>query len=58
MAHAIDLKVNISICKDLKNLAMLQDTDPRLKSIKNKLAGNIKSPKTKFKLEGNLLFCR
>ena len=28
MVHAIDFKIDISVCKDLKNLGKLQDTDP------------------------------
>jgi hypothetical protein len=28
MVHAVDLKIDNSVCKDLKNLGKLQDTDP------------------------------
>ena len=34
--HAIELKFYNSFCKDIKKLGELQDTDPRLKDIKDK----------------------
>jgi len=37
MVHAIDLKIDNDICKDLKNLGKLQDSDPRLKGLKDKI---------------------
>jgi hypothetical protein len=37
MVHAIDLKVDNSVSKDLKNLGKLQNTDPRLKGLKDKV---------------------
>jgi ribonuclease HI len=58
MVHAIHRKVDNSVCKDLKDLGTLQDTDPRLKDIKDKLVGNTSYPGEKFKLEENVLFCR
>ena len=37
MVHAIELKVDYSACKDLKNLGKLQNTEPRLKRLKDKV---------------------
>jgi hypothetical protein len=37
MVHAVDLKIDNSVCKDLKNLGKLQDTDPRLKNPKGQI---------------------
>ena len=36
MVHAIDLTFYNSFCKDIKKLGKLQDTDRRLKDIKDK----------------------
>jgi len=38
--HAIDLKIDNSVCKELKNLGKLQDTHPRLKGLKDKVTEN------------------
>jgi len=35
MVHVVDLKFENSLCKDLNNLDKLQDTDPRLKDLKD-----------------------
>ena len=56
--QVIDLKIDNSVCKDLKNLSKLQDTDPRLKGLKDKITENTNSPGAKFKLNGDVLFCR
>jgi len=58
MVHAVDLKIDNSVCKDLKKLDKLQDTDRRLKTLKDKFTENIINPKAKFRLKGNILFCR
>ena len=56
--HAINLKIDNSVCRDLKNLGRLQDTDPRLKGLKDKITENTRSLEAKFKLEGDVLYCR
>jgi ribonuclease HI len=58
MVHAVNLKIDNSVCKDLKILGKLQDTDPRLKDLKDKITGNTNFAAAKFKLEGNILFCK
>ena len=58
MVHAVDLKIDNNVCKDLKNLGKLQDTDPRLKTLKDKFTQNTINPEAKFRLKGNILFCR
>ena len=58
MVHAIDLKIDNSVCKDLKNLGKLQDTDPRLKDLKDKISENTSPSGAKIMLKGNVLFCR
>ena len=58
MVHAIDLKIDNSVCKDPKNLSKLQDTDPRLKDLKDKISENTSPPGAKIMLKGNVLFCR
>ena len=58
MVHAIVLKIDNSVCKDLKNLGKLQDTDPRLKGLKDKTSENTSAPGAKIILKGNVLFCR
>jgi len=56
--HAIDLKIDNRVCKDLKNLGKLQDTDPGLKGLKGKVTEDTNPHGAKFKLKGNELFCR
>lgn len=47
------------LCKDLKNRGKLQDTDPRLKDLKDNSTENSPSPPgAKCKLKGNVLFCK
>jgi len=47
MVHAIDLKVDNRVCKDLKNLGKLQNTDPRLKGLKDKVTEDTSPPGAK-----------
>jgi hypothetical protein len=42
--HAIHLKIDNSVCKDLKNLGKLQDTDTRLKGLKDRITESINTP--------------
>jgi len=58
MVHAIDLKVDKSVCKDPKNLGKLQNTDPRLKGLKDKVTEDTSRIGAKFRLKGDVLFCR
>ena len=58
MVHAIDLKIYNSVCKDLKNLGKLQNTDPRLKGLKEKVTEDTSLIGEKFRLKGDVLFCR
>jgi len=58
MVHAIDLKVDNSVCKDLKNLGKLQNTDPRLKGLKDKVTEDTSPLGAKFRLKDDILFCR
>jgi hypothetical protein len=37
MVHAIDLNIENSVKRELKNLVILQNTDPRLQAIKGGL---------------------
>jgi hypothetical protein len=57
MVHAINRKVDNSVGKALKDLGKLQDTDPRLKEIRDKIGGHTSYPKEKFTLKDNVLFC-
>ena len=38
MANAINLSIDRSVCKDLRNLAELQDADPRIQKIRGRIA--------------------
>jgi len=58
MVHAIDLKVDNSVCKDLTNLGKLQNTDPRLKGQKDKVTEDTSPLPAKFRLKDDVLFCR
>jgi len=58
MVHAIDFKVDKSVCKDPKNLGKLQNTDPRLKGLKDKVTEDTSRIGAKFRLKGDVLFCR
>ena len=57
MVHAIDLKVDNRVCKDLKNLGKLQNTDPRLKGLKDKVTEDTSPLGAKFRLKDDVLFC-
>jgi len=58
MVHAIDLKVDNSVCKDLKNLGKLQNTDPRLKGLNDEVTEDTSPLGAKFRLKDDVLFCR
>jgi len=58
MVYAIDLKVDNSVCKDRKNLGKLQNTDPRLKGLKDKVTEDTSPLDVKFRLKDDILFCR
>jgi len=50
MVHAIDLTFYNRFCKDIKNLSQLQDTDRRLKDIKDKTTKKA-APRSEMKAE-------
>jgi len=58
MVRAIGLKVYNSVCKDLKNLGKLQNTDPRLKGLKDKVTEDTSPLGAKFRLKDDVLFCQ
>jgi len=58
IVHEIDLKVDNSVCKDPKNLGRLQNTDPRLKGLKDKVTEGTSHLEAKFRLKDDILFCR
>jgi hypothetical protein len=54
MVHAINWKVDNKVGKELKELGKLQDTDPRLKEIRNRIAVDTGCLGGKYKLEENV----
>jgi hypothetical protein len=57
MVHAIDLNIDNSIKKELKNLAILQDIDPRLKAIKEGVTTR-PTTATKYTINDDVLYCK
>jgi len=58
VVHAIDLEADSSVCKDLKNLGKLQNTDPRLRGLRDKVTEDTSPIGAKFGLKYDVLFCR
>ena len=58
IVHTIDLKVDNRVGKDLKNLGKLQNTDPRLKGLKDRVTEDTSPLGAKFRLKDDVLFCR
>ena len=58
IVHTIDLKVDNRVGKDLKNLGKLQNTDPRLKGLKDRVTEDTSPLGAKFRLKDDALFCR
>jgi len=57
MVHAIDLNIDKSVKRELKNLAILQNTDLRLQAIKGGLSTHsIKG--TKYLVNNDVLYCK
>jgi len=57
MTHAIDLNIDNSVKRELKNLAILQDTDPRLQATKGGLT-NHSTTGTKYIVNNDVLYCK
>jgi hypothetical protein len=59
MVRAIDLNIDNSVKRELKNLAMLQNTDPRLQAIKEGLTTrSTKTRKYEYILNSDVLCCK
>jgi hypothetical protein len=55
--HATDLNIDNSVKRGLKNLAILQNTDPRLRAIKGGLTTHFTTG-TKFLVNNDVLYCK
>jgi len=58
MVNAINLSLDKSVCKDLKNLSELQKTDPRIKKIRVRIAQQPTLSDTRYRLVNDTLFYR
>ena len=57
MEHAIDLNIDNSVKTKLKNLAIIQNTDPRLRAIKGGLTTHFTTG-TKYLVNNDVLYCK
>jgi hypothetical protein len=57
MVHAIDLKIDKSIKKEFRDLAIIQDTDPRLQAIKERVKID-PTVGTKHRVDNGVLYCQ
>jgi len=57
MVHAINLNIDNSVKGELKNLATLQNTDPRLQAIKQELTTR-PNTRAKYVLNNDILYCK
>jgi uncharacterized protein with PhoU and TrkA domain len=57
MVHAINLNIDSSVKRELKNIAILQNTDPRLLAIKRGLTTH-PTMKTKYVINNDVLCCK
>ena len=57
MVQTIDLNIDNSVKKELRDLAILQDSDPRLKAIKGRLTID-STAGTKYVVNNGLLYCK
>jgi hypothetical protein len=56
MVHKINLKIDKSVCKDLRNLAELQQLDTTIQKIQDGLAQKFTMPNLRYRLVGDTLF--
>jgi hypothetical protein len=57
MVNKINLKIEKSVRKYLRNLTELQQTDPRIQKIRDGLAEKLTMPNLMYRLVGYNLFC-
>jgi len=57
MVHAINLNIDNSVKGELKNLATLQNTDPRLQALKQELTTR-PNTRAKYVLNNDILYCK
>jgi hypothetical protein len=58
MVHAIELNIDNSVKRELKNLAVLQNTDPRLKTIMGELTAYSPTIGKKYLVKKDVLYCK
>ena len=56
LVNKIDLEIDNSVCEDLKGLADLQRSDPRILRIRERIAAGPDKRDHQHRLEGNILF--
>jgi hypothetical protein len=57
MVHAVDLNIDNSVKRELRNLAILQNSDPRLLVIKRNLTAD-SATGTKYVVNNDVLYCK
>lgn len=57
MVNKISLNTDKSVCKDLRNLAQLQKTDPRIQKIRARIATHPTTADHRYRLWDDTLFC-
>jgi hypothetical protein len=57
MVHATDMNIDSSIKRELKNLAILQENDPRLQAIKGGPTTHT-TARTKYLVNNDVLYCK